>query len=174
MPAPQKLPRGACDAFSQHLQAIGRIPLLTPDEEITLARQVQCGLRLREAAQEMTLRAGGHPPSLQAWAAEVRLTPQALQRQLRHAERALTHGAVVWLDNDQPNSVLSFLRREPGAEVLCVVNLADCATEVRIKFPEPTPWSCSTLLAGGAKADTNDSDLLLDLEGLGYFVGKRK
>jgi RNA polymerase nonessential primary-like sigma factor len=88
MPAPQKLPRGACDAFSQHLQAIGRIPLLTPDEEITLARQVQRGLRLREAAQEMNLRSGGHSPSLEAWALEVRLTPQALQRQLRHAERA--------------------------------------------------------------------------------------
>jgi len=88
MPAPQKLPRGACDAFSQHLRAIGRIPLLTPDEEISLAREVQRGLRLREVAEEMKLRAGGQTPSLQAWALEVRLTPQGLQRQLRQAERA--------------------------------------------------------------------------------------
>ena len=59
MPAPQKLPRGGCDAFTQHLRAIGRIPLLTPDEEITLARAVQRGRQLLEIAEELKLRAGG-------------------------------------------------------------------------------------------------------------------
>jgi hypothetical protein len=38
MPAPQKRPQGGCDALSQHMRAIGRIPLLTAEEEISLAR----------------------------------------------------------------------------------------------------------------------------------------
>ncbi|MCY2990578.1 MAG: alpha-glucosidase C-terminal domain-containing protein [Planctomycetota bacterium] len=86
----------------------------------------------------------------------------------------LTHGAVVWLDNDQPDSVLSFLRRESGEDILSVVNLSDRATSVRVTFPEPTRWSCSTLLAEGAKTETDDRGFLLHLEGLGYFVAQRK
>ncbi len=88
MPAPQKLPSGGCDAMTQHLRAIGRIPLLTPDEEISLARSVQTGRRLLELAEEMKLRAGGLEPSPEAWAVEAGLTVRHLQRQLRLAERA--------------------------------------------------------------------------------------
>jgi RNA polymerase nonessential primary-like sigma factor len=87
MPAPQKLRRGDCDAISRHLRAIGRIPLLTADEEISLGRAVQSGQRLLEIAEEMKLRCG-HPPALEAWALEVGLTPRQLQRQLKQAERA--------------------------------------------------------------------------------------
>jgi glycosidase len=104
-------------------------------------------------------------------------TRQAFCRKLctiRHAERALTHGAVVWLDNDQPASVLSLLRRESGEEILSVLNLSDRATKVRITFPEPTHWSYSTLLAAGAKAETDDRGFLLNLEGFGYLVAERK
>jgi hypothetical protein len=38
MPAPQKRPKGDCDALSQHMRAIGRIALLSAEEEINLAR----------------------------------------------------------------------------------------------------------------------------------------
>jgi cyclomaltodextrinase / maltogenic alpha-amylase / neopullulanase len=92
----------------------------------------------------------------------------------RHAERALTHGAVVWLDNDQPDAVLSFLRRAAGEEILSVVNLSDHALKVRVTFPEPTQWSHSTLLAEGVTAETDDNSFLLNLEGFGYLVAKRK
>jgi cyclomaltodextrinase len=93
---------------------------------------------------------------------------------LRHAERVLTHGALIWLDNDQPNSVLSFLRRDADEDILSVVNLSERATPVRITFPEPTRRSCSTLLAEGALAESSDGGLLLNLEGFGYLVAKRK
>ena len=93
---------------------------------------------------------------------------------MRHAERTLTHGEVVWLDNDHPDSVLSFLRRASDEEILCVVNLSERPTKVRIAFPERTPWSCDTLMADGAKAETEDSGLLVNLEGFGYLVAKRK
>ena len=88
MPAPQKRPAGGCDALSQHLRAMGRIPLLTAEEEISLARLVQTGRRVREVADEMKLRAGGVEPSLQAWALEAGLSVPQLQRRLRQAEQA--------------------------------------------------------------------------------------
>ena len=70
------------------MQAIGRVPLLTPEEEITLARAVQDGLRLQEIAEEMTMRAGGSEPCTEAWALEAHLTPAQLRQRLRRAERA--------------------------------------------------------------------------------------
>ncbi len=88
MPAPQKLPSGGCDAISQHLRAIGRVPLLTPDEEISLGRAVQSGRRLLELAEEMKMRAGDVAPSLEAWALEAGLDVRHLRRRLRLAERA--------------------------------------------------------------------------------------
>jgi glycosidase len=93
--------------------------------------------------------------------------------QMRRAERALTHGSVVWLDNDQPDSVLSFLRRTPGEEVLSVVNLSNRTTNVRITFPGQTQWSHQTLITDGAKVERDGSGPL-DLEGFGYLVAKRK
>jgi RNA polymerase nonessential primary-like sigma factor len=68
MPAPQKRPKGDCDALSQHMRAIGRIPLLSAEEEISLARLVQSGCRATDVAQEMKLRAGGVAPSLECQA----------------------------------------------------------------------------------------------------------
>jgi RNA polymerase nonessential primary-like sigma factor len=88
MPAPQKRPQGGCDALSQHLRAMGRIALLTAEDEINLARLVQAGRQAREVADEMKLRAGGVEPSLQAWALEVGLGVTQLQRCLRQADQA--------------------------------------------------------------------------------------
>jgi glycosidase len=93
---------------------------------------------------------------------------------MRHAERALTHGEVVWLDNDQPDSVLSFLRRTASEEILSVVNLSHRPTKVRVTFPERIGWSGDTLLAEGAKAETGDSGFLVNLDGFGHLVAKRK
>lgn len=88
MPAPQKLNRSSCDALSTYMQAIGRIPLLTHEEEITLGRSVQTICRLEEVAEELKLRAGGVAPSQELWAAEAGLTPSQLQRKLRQGQRA--------------------------------------------------------------------------------------
>ena len=88
MPAPQKLIGSSCDAISMHLRAIARVPLLTHEEEITLGRAVQTLRRLEELAEELTLRAGGVPPSCDTWAAEAGLTTLALRRCRRRGERA--------------------------------------------------------------------------------------
>ena len=91
MPAPQKRPKGDCDALSQHMRTIGRIPLLTAEEEISLARLVQSGCRATDVAQEMTLRAGGVAPSLAAWARTAGMEVRELQLCLREAKQARSH-----------------------------------------------------------------------------------
>jgi RNA polymerase nonessential primary-like sigma factor len=88
MTAPQKLTRSSCDALSTHLRNLARIPLLTREEEITLARTVQSLRRLDEIGEELTLRVGGRTPSLEAWAAEAGLTPLELLRARRRGLRA--------------------------------------------------------------------------------------
>jgi len=88
MPAPQTLTRGSCDALTQHLRAIGRIPLLSAEEEISLGRCVQRLIHLEEIAEELTLRAGGQVPSLEGWAAEAGLTTLELKRAVRRGQKA--------------------------------------------------------------------------------------
>jgi RNA polymerase nonessential primary-like sigma factor len=88
MPAPQKLPRGSCDAISLHLHSIGRIPLLTHEEEITLGRAVQGLRQLNEIAEELTMRSGGIAPTDEAWAIAADLTLLQLKRGLRIGTRA--------------------------------------------------------------------------------------
>ena len=88
MSAPQKLSRSSCDALGTHLRNLSRIPLLTQDEEITLARAVQTLRRLDEITEELTMRAGGVAPSLETWAAEADVTPLELLRSRRRGLRA--------------------------------------------------------------------------------------
>jgi RNA polymerase nonessential primary-like sigma factor len=88
MTAPQKLTRSSCDALSTHLRNLSRIPLLTHEEEITLARAVQALRSLEEIGEELTLRSGGQAPSLDVWAAEAGLTPLELVRRRRRGQRA--------------------------------------------------------------------------------------
>jgi len=88
MPAPQKLQRSNCDALSHYMQAISRVPLLTHEEEITLARAVQSLCRLEEITEELTLRSGGFTPSDALVAAEAGISTEDLQRKLRLGRRA--------------------------------------------------------------------------------------
>jgi glycosidase len=92
---------------------------------------------------------------------------------LRHAERALTHGEVVWLDNDHPDSVLSFLRRAGDEAILSVVNLSSNRREVRVQLPEWAQQSLDALLANEVEVASR-GDLAFELGGCGYWVGKRR
>ena len=95
MPAPQKRPKGDCDALSQHMRAIGRIALLSAEEEIRLARLVQSGCRVTDVAQEMKLRASGVAPCLAAWAQEAGMEVPQLQLCLRQAKQARSRMVVA-------------------------------------------------------------------------------
>ncbi len=91
---------------------------------------------------------------------------------MRRAEPALAGGEVVWLDNDRPDAVASFLRRTPDDAILSVVNLSEGAVEVRVALPEPAPRLDDVLISDGAEAAHGDGRLALTLEGFGYRVAK--
>ena len=50
------------DLVRSYLRDIGRVPLLSHEQEITLGRQVQELMALEELEQELELRSGGSKP----------------------------------------------------------------------------------------------------------------
>ncbi|MFM7675023.1 MAG: sigma-70 family RNA polymerase sigma factor, partial [Synechococcus sp.] len=76
------------DLVRSYLRDIGRVPLLSHEQEITLGRQVQELMALEEMREELTMRSGGHPPSQEQLAAEAGLTVPLLKRRLQAGRRA--------------------------------------------------------------------------------------
>jgi glycosidase len=85
---------------------------------------------------------------------------------MRRSEPALTTGEVVWLDNDQPEAAISFLRRGAGGEIMTVVNVSNRPISVKVDLPA----NCRVLLSCGAKV----APPTLDLAAFGYFIGKAR
>ena len=71
-----------------YLRDIGRVPLLTHEQEITLGRQVQELVALEELESELELRAGGSKPSPEQLAAAAGLSPQQLRKRFTAGRRA--------------------------------------------------------------------------------------
>ncbi|NDG23389.1 MAG: RNA polymerase sigma factor, RpoD/SigA family [Synechococcaceae bacterium WBB_10_009] len=82
------LPNGGPDLVRSYLRDIGRVPLLSHEQEITLGRQVQELMALEELREELRLRAGGEAPSEEQLAEAAGLTPQQLRKRLRSGQRA--------------------------------------------------------------------------------------
>ncbi|MCT0209636.1 RNA polymerase sigma factor, RpoD/SigA family, partial [Synechococcus sp. CS-1333] len=59
MVLPRSLPPVDGDLVRSYLRDIGRVPLLSHEQEITLGRQVQELMRLEETELELEMRAGG-------------------------------------------------------------------------------------------------------------------
>jgi len=76
------------DLVRSYLRDIGRVPLLTHEQEITLGRQVQELVALEELEAELELRAGGSKPSQAELAQAAGLTPVLLKRRLQAGRRA--------------------------------------------------------------------------------------
>jgi len=76
------------DLVRSYLRDIGRVPLLSHEQEITLGRQVQELVALEELEQELTMRAGGSKPGPEQLAEAAGLTPQQLRKRLRSGQRA--------------------------------------------------------------------------------------
>ncbi|MFN9618382.1 MAG: sigma-70 factor domain-containing protein, partial [Synechococcaceae cyanobacterium] len=58
----RQLPAIDGDLVRSYLRDIGRVPLLSHEQEITLGRQVQELMQLEELREELTLRAAGEEP----------------------------------------------------------------------------------------------------------------
>ncbi|NQV09578.1 MAG: RNA polymerase sigma factor, RpoD/SigA family, partial [Cyanobacteria bacterium] len=75
------------DLVRSYLRDIGRVPLLSHEQEITLGRQVQDLMRLEEMEQELEIRGGAKPSSLE-WAQALGLSQPVLKRKLACGRRA--------------------------------------------------------------------------------------
>lgn len=89
--------------------------------------------------------------------------------QLRRTESALTSGEVVWLDNDQPDAVLSFLRRAGSEEIVTVASFSNSKLRVQVALP----GKFNALVHDGAKLGAVGGTLVLELDACSYFVGKK-
>jgi len=79
---------GTGDSLRSYLRDIGRVPLLSHEQEITLGRQVQDLMVIEEMREELTLRSGGESPSEELLAAEAGLTIALLRRRIQAGRRA--------------------------------------------------------------------------------------
>lgn len=79
--------QNSTDLVRTYLKEIGRVPLLTHEEEIVLGKQVQrlCQLEAEKAALEETT---GQSLSLDDWAAAVSLSPKELRQAMRDGDMA--------------------------------------------------------------------------------------
>ena len=73
---------GNPDAMRAYLRAIGRIPLLTPEEEIQLAHQVQAAIRLERLRESLQSTSGSTPTPAQ-WAEAADLSEAQLNHRLK-------------------------------------------------------------------------------------------
>ena len=85
-------------------------------------------------------------------AGDTRATTLAQYKELFHmraSHPALTSGDLVWIDNSEPSSVLSFLRRKNGEEILTILNLSNRRVHVAIDLPVMDYYSVENLLSSG-------------------------
>ncbi len=54
---------------------------------------------------------------------------------MRASEPALTSGSVIWINNTEPKSVLSFMRKKGDTEILVILNLSNRDVNVTIDLP---------------------------------------
>jgi RNA polymerase nonessential primary-like sigma factor len=84
----RQLPPVDGDLVRSYLRDIGRVPLLSHEQEITLGRQVQELMQLEELREELTMRAGGSEPDEEQLAAAASLSAAQLRRRLQMGRRA--------------------------------------------------------------------------------------
>jgi glycosidase len=89
---------------------------------------------------------------------------------LRHAEPALTRGDLQWLDNDQPEHVLSFVRSYEGRRLLIVLNLTRESTHATLSLPASVTTP-SSLMQNGTTIQPG-TPLQIEMDAYGYWVGR--
>lgn len=93
---------------------------------------------------------------------------------MRASEPALTSGSVVWINNTEPDSVLSFLRKKGNAEILVILNLSNRDVHVTIDLPVMDTYRVQNLLTPGETwFQLYSGRVSADLGAFGYIVCKK-
>lgn len=75
------------DMVRTYLHEIGRVPLLTHEQEIVFGKQVQAMMALLDLQQTLTDELG-HEPSLEVWAERANLSPSQVELSLHQGQQA--------------------------------------------------------------------------------------
>lgn len=89
---------------------------------------------------------------------------------MRLAEPSLIRGTLRWIENSEPNTVVSFMRELEGEKILTVVNLSDKQISVN-KFPGIKTVSYKPLIKEDIKGDIRKGFVI---QPYGFWVGKEK
>ena len=93
---------------------------------------------------------------------------------LRSSEPAIYSGSVVWINNSQPDSVLSFLRKSEDSEVLVIVNLSNREVSVTLDLPVMDNYVVENLLEPGKTwFQLYSGRVSTTLGAFGHVVGKK-
>lgn len=93
---------------------------------------------------------------------------------MRSQHPALTSGELVWVDNSEPDCILSFLRRTRDEEILVILNLSNRQTHVTVDLPVMDYSSVENLLSEGKTYfKLYSGRVSTDLDAYGAVVGKR-
>lgn len=76
------------DLVRTYLREIGRVPLLTHEEEVVLGKRVQQWMKLQELRQTLQSEEGDRDPSDLEWAAAAGLSIEELRQQQHLGEQA--------------------------------------------------------------------------------------
>jgi cyclomaltodextrinase / maltogenic alpha-amylase / neopullulanase len=88
---------------------------------------------------------------------------------LRRANPALTEGVVKWLDNDQPEQVVSFVRQSDGQKILLVVNVSKEARTVTVRLDDDFRPG-DTMMNQGVKYKAEGGALHAEMAPYGYLL----
>ena len=86
-PDRKRQPSPSSDLLKCYLREIGRIPLLTPEQEVILGSQVQQMMALLAVKTDLTKRLGAEP-DLQIWAKQAQISEDELQQTLSQGRKA--------------------------------------------------------------------------------------
>ena len=93
---------------------------------------------------------------------------------MRAKYSALASGDLIWINNTNPDSVLSFLRKKGEEEILVIINLSNRDTHVTIDLPVMDYYSVENLLKEGKTwFSLYSGRVSADLGAFESVVGKR-
>ena len=93
---------------------------------------------------------------------------------LRSSEPAIFSGDVLWVNNSEPGSVLTFLRRAGMEEALVMVNLSNRALHVTLDLPVMDYYVVDNLLEPGRTwFQLYSGRVSHELPAFGFVVGKK-
>jgi glycosidase len=94
---------------------------------------------------------------------------------MRRREKALTEGELIWLNNGEPDKVVSFLRKTEDEEILVIINLTNRKVNTWIEFSSATCNTYKNLLSVEAYHEDvrlENKRMIFELNDFAYFIAK--